>query len=107
MSSSCCRRSWPVIRFLLVLGDGSVTETSWLLRRRLVSLVGRLCRLFVTLRHAAHALRGRFGRALGVQPRLVRPAHVVGPAGLLEPLDHAGALVDLTAEGAVPCAGRV
>src|ERR1700744_233389 len=106
MSSSCCRRSWPVIRFRLVLGAGSVTGTSWSLCRRPVSLVRRLSGLFVTLRHPAQAAR-RAACALGVQPGLVRPAHVVGPAQLLAPLDPPGGLVDLALERAVAGAGRV
>src|SRR5262249_45065044 len=106
MSSSCCRRCWPVIRFLVVFGDWSVTETSWPLRRRPVSRLYRLSRLIVTLRHSAKAAR-RVGGALGVEPRFVRPAYVVGPAELLEPLDDPGRLVDLALERAVPGAGRV
>src|ERR1700722_17176110 len=106
MSSSCCRRSWPVIRFRLGLGGWSVTGTSWSLCRCPVSLVRRLGSLFVTLCHPAQAAR-RAARALGVQPALVRPAHVVGPAQLLEPLDHPGGLVDLALERAVPGTGRV
>src|ERR1700751_947978 len=104
MSRSCCRRSWPVILFRLVLGDWSVTETSWRLCPRPVSLLYRLRSRIVTLRHPAKATR-RIRRALAAQPGLVGPADVVGPTELLEPLDNPGGLVDLALERAVPGAG--
>ena len=51
-------------------------------------------------------VQGRF-EPLGLQPLGLRPADVVGPAELLEHPDQAGRGVDLTAQHAVPRAGRV
>src|SRR6516165_8929434 len=106
MSSSCCRRSCPVIRLRLALGDCSVTGPSWRSCRGPVSRLRRPRRLLAALGHPAEASR-RVRGTLGGQPGLVRPAHVVRPAELLKDPDHPRALVDLALQHAVPGTGRV
>src|SRR5580700_82596 len=100
MSRSCCRRSWPVILLRADLWVGALTGSSLRLRG-----------------HGATNLRGapghraefprRGGRALGPEPVLVGPAHVVGPAQLLQRPDDPRAGVELPLERAVPRARRV
>src|SRR6201996_8700621 len=108
MSSSCSRLSFPVMRRRFDLRGWSVTYPS-------LRSAGR----FVTQWHrpGGHWLRpvtchraelpGRGGGALGLQPPGVRPAHVVGPAQLLQRPDHPGTRVELALEHTVPGAGRV
>src|SRR5437660_6947284 len=100
MSSSCSRRSLPVMRLRLLAVGWLVTRPS------------SQCLLSVRPRargqRAGHAaeLAGPAG-VLGGQPLGVGPANVVGPAEPLAPPDQPGRDVDLAAEGAVPGAGRV
>src|SRR5579863_4876341 len=111
MSSSCCRRSWPVILLRADLWGWLLTRTSLRLRgHRATNPAGPAPGDAVprqsALGHRAQ-LAGRGGGTLGAEPFLVRPAHVVGPAQLLEPADDARARVQLALQGAVPGAGRV
>src|ERR1700733_1456319 len=110
MSSSCCRRSWPVILLRADLGGWLLTRTSLRLRGdRATSPAGTGDRAVpgkCPHGHVAQLPLGA-GRTLGAEPVLVRPAHVVGPAQLLEPADDTRARVQLALQGAVPRAGRV
>src|SRR5436309_3153219 len=85
---SCSRRSFPVILLRPDAWGWELTGTSSRLRgRRATYPVG-------APRHGAEfPLRG--GGPLGGEPLLVRPAHVVGPAQLLERPDDPGAGVEL------------
>src|SRR5436190_7973601 len=80
MSSSWVRRSCPVMRMRGWVWPGAATGL---------------------------ALTSASRRAATCYPLFGRPAHVVGPAGLLEPPDEARAGVDLPAQHPVPGGGRV
>src|SRR6516162_9123258 len=96
MSSSCSRRSRPVMRLRWLLpAVGLVTHSSSRLCRRAVTRRGR------GLGHRAQGHVTLAGELRG-QPPLVRPPDVPGPAELLGPPDDPGADVDLALERAVP-----
>src|SRR5690349_11813352 len=103
MSSSCSRRSLPVIRLRWLL-----PALELLTRPSL-----RSCRLAVTwLRHVGpgrHRAQRDIAHAgeLAGQPALVRPPDVPGPAEQFGPPDDPRADVDLALERSVPGAGRV
>src|SRR5258708_15256044 len=100
ISRSCSRRSLPVILLRPDLGGGELTGSSSRLRvHRATYPVGAPC-------HRAEFPRRR-GRTLGRKPFFVRPAHVVGPAQLLQRPDDPRAGVQLAPQRPVPCAGRV
>src|SRR5580693_79923 len=101
MSSSCSRRSLPVILLRPDLCGWEFTGSSLRLRGHGATyLSGALHR------HRAELPGGR-GRALGREPVLVGPAHVVGPAQLLQRPDDARAGVELALQRSVPGAGGV
>src|SRR5215831_17270640 len=109
MSSSCSRRSLPVMRLRwwllpvleLVTQPSSRSRVSTRLR------CGPVTRLrHVGPRHRAQRDVAQAGELAG-QPPLVRPADVPGPAEQLGPPDDPGADVDLALERTVPSAGRV
>src|SRR4029077_10201961 len=96
----CSRRSFPVILFRPDAWGWELTGTSSRLRgRRATHPAG-------ASRHRAELPRRR-GGPLGGEPLLLPPAHVVGPAQLLERPDDPGAGVELALQRAVPRAGRV
>src|ERR1700759_3198924 len=100
MLSSCSRRSFPVIR-LRPEGCGcALTCASSRLRGHHATYPAG------APRHRAEFLLRR-GGPLGGRPVLVRPAHVVGPAQLLQRPDDARTGVELALQRAVPRAGRV
>src|SRR5215510_11419096 len=102
MSSSCSRRSLPVIRLRwLLLESGRFTSPSWRSRGHQVISLRR-----AALRHRAKPLAPLAGE-LSRQPPLIRPAHIPGPAELLRPPDRAGADIDLPFQRAVAGARRV
>src|ERR1044071_1359741 len=102
MSSSCSRRSLPVIRLRwLGLESGGFTSPSWRSGRHQVIPP---CR--AAFGNRAKPLAPPAGE-LPRQPVLVRPAHVPRPAQLLRPPDRAGADVDLPLQCAVTGTRRV
>src|SRR5580692_2640992 len=78
ISSSCCRRSWPVI---LLRPDRAAGELTCLTLRLRATYPPR------TPCHGPELSPSAYG-AFRRQPFLVRPADVVGPAQLLECPDH-------------------
>src|SRR5580658_3113974 len=100
MSSSCSRRSFPVIRLRPDLGGWAFTGSSLRLRGHRATNPGG------APRHRAEFPRGG-GGTLGGQPVLVRPPDVISPAQLLQRPDDACARVELALQRAVPSARRV
>src|SRR5580692_8293983 len=119
MSSSCCRRSWPVILFRLDPARGLVTAPSWRPIRNSANWLwppgpsgrgpGRPASSGDPGRpapgHGAQ-LPGIAGLLAG-QPVLVGPADVADPAGFLRQPDGPGRDVDLPLQDAMARAGRV
>src|SRR5580692_16193 len=101
MSISCSRRSFPVILLRPDLWGWELTGSSLRLRgHRATYLPGAPdC-------HRAEFLGGR-GRTLAREPVLVGPAHIIGPAQLLQHPDDARARVELALQRSVSCAGGV
>src|SRR5271166_1984073 len=100
ISMSCSRRSFPVILLRPDLAGWEFTCSSLRLRGHGATYpVGAPC-------HRAEFPRGR-GGPLGRKPFLVRPAHVVGPAQLLQRPDDPRAGVELALQRSVPSAGGV
>src|SRR5215469_115201 len=107
MSSSCSRRSLPVIRLRPVLSGWALTGSSLRFRRRRARNPAVLARADEgAAGHRAQFPRGG-GRTLGGEPLLIRPADVIGPPQLLQRPDDARARVELALQRAVPGAGRV
>src|SRR6266516_6116767 len=114
MLSSCSRRSFPVILLRPDVCGCALTCSSSRLRGHRATHPAVLARgddpprppREATPRHRAELPRRR-GGPLGGEPLLVRPAHVVGPAQLLQRPDDARARVQLPLQRAVPRAGRV
>src|SRR5215471_19487451 len=114
MLSSCSRRSFPVI---LLRPDGcgcALTCSSSRLRGHRATHVAVFARGNDPprpLREATSCHRPEFprrgGGPLGGEPLLVRPAHVVRPAQLLQRPDDARAGVQLALQRPVPGAGGV
>src|SRR5215475_13120503 len=100
MPRSCSRRSFPVILLRVDACAWALTGTSSRLRGRRATYSGR------APRHRSEFPRRR-GGPLGGEPLLVRPAHVVGPAQLLERPDDPRAGVKLALQRPVPGAGGV
>src|SRR6516164_103398 len=108
-SSSCSRRSLPVmrLRWWLLLTLELVTHLSSRSRVSARSRAGPVVRLcHGGPRHRAQRDVAQAGELAG-QPPLVRPADIPGPAEQLGPPDDPGADVDLTFQRPVPGAGRV
>src|SRR5580658_8572835 len=100
ISSSCCRRSFPVILLRPELCGWALTGSSSRLRgHSATNPVGAPC-------HRAEFPRGG-GGALGAEPGLLRPAYVVGPAQFLQRPDDSRARVELALKRPVPRAGGV
>src|SRR5579872_5913946 len=107
MSSSCSRRSFPVIRLRPDLGGWALTGSSLRFRGRGARNPAVLARgTDGAPRHRAEFPRGG-GGTLGGEPFLVRPADVVGPAQLLQRPDDTRARVELALQRAVAGARRV
>src|SRR5215471_12022911 len=99
MSSSCSRRSLPVI--LLRPGPGD-----WLVTAPSCQPAGKSSKR-VANGPPGHGAQLPGSGALAAQPGLVRPADVLDPAELLGRPDQPGRGVDLPPERSVPGAGRV
>src|SRR6516165_8998497 len=107
MSSSCSRRSLPVILLRPGLGGWTLTGSSLRFRGRRARNPAVLARGDEgAAGHRAEFPRGG-GGTLGGEPVLIRPPDVVGPAQLLQRPDDACARVELALQRAVPGARRV
>src|SRR6516164_8141168 len=114
MSSSCSRRSFPVIRLRPDLCGWALTGSSLRFcgrRARNPAVLPRSWGEVVPPRPPRPGHRPQFpgggGGTLSAEPVLVRPPDAVGPAQLLQRPDDARARVELALQRAVPGTGRV